>query len=289
VSYLDRIRAIRDWDPSAYRPFRIGEARVGRVRHEMARRLAAFPDVFRVHEGGVQLHERLDGPEARTQAVHAVGEALAAAGEIRPLRGETYGVAETWSAPDRMRIDRGLVPLFGTRSYGVHVNGHVGTGPDQRLWIGRRAPDKRVAPGKLDHLVAGGVAHGYGIRETLIKEAAEEADIPETLAAQARPVGALVYVCEAESGLRDDVLFLFDLALPADFTPRNTDGELVGFEPWPVPDAMARVRDTDDFKFNVAPVMLDFFFRHGWLDPDGEPAYAALHAALHGTEPQSPI
>ena len=285
MSFFERLRRLRDWDPDAYRPLLLGGARIGRVRHDLARRLAAFPRVFHVTENAVAISERLADPEARTHAVHEVAVELAGRGEIPRLRGETYGVAEAWDAPARLRLDRGLVPLFGTRSYGVHLNGYVGDGPDQTLWIGKRNTTKRVAPGKLDHLVAGGVAHGYGIRETLIKEAAEEADMPEWLARQARPVGALSYVCEAESGLRDDTLFIFDLAVPADFTPHNTDGELTGFQAWPVREAMAKVAEPDAFKFNVAPVMIDFFIRHGWLEPDTEPDYPELCALLHGTAP----
>jgi hypothetical protein len=288
VSFSERLRRLRQWDPDAYRPLVVGGVRIGRVRHELARRLIDFPSVFRVTENAVAIADRLPDPDTRTEAIHEVAVHLAAQGDIPSLRGETYGVAERWDAPLRLRLDRGLVPLFGTPSYGVHLNGYVGDGPDQTLWIGRRDPSKRVAPDKLDHLVAGGVAHGYGIRETLIKEAAEEADMPESLARQARPVGALSYVCEAESGLRDDTLFIFDLAVPADFTPHNTDGELTGFEPWPVSEAMRKAREPDAFKFNVAPVMIDFFFRHGWLDPDTEPNYAEICALLHGTPGAGP-
>jgi 8-oxo-dGTP pyrophosphatase MutT (NUDIX family) len=149
------------------------------------------------------------------------------------------------------------------------------------MWIGTRAADKTVAPGKLDHMVAGGLSHGYSVDETVVKEAEEEAAVPDALARQARPVGALTYVAELESGLRDDTLFLFDLALPETFVPENTDGELQGFARWPVEAVMARVRDTDDFKFNVAPVLIDFFLRHGLLDPDRDPDYLRIVTALH--------
>jgi len=282
VSYLDRLWTIRRWDRSAYRPFLVDGVRVGCVRHALARRLAEFPRVFQVGDDAVALAEGLGDVDARSAAVHEVMVALAARGEVRSPRGETYGVAESWRAPDRLRLDRGMVPLFGTRSYGVHLNGHVERPEGQALWIARRAKDKRVAPGKLDHMVAGGVSHGYGLMETLVKEAGEEAAIPPELARRAVPVGALTYVCEAESGLRDDTIFLFDLAVPAEFTPENTDGELESFALWPVAAAMARVRDTDDFKFNVGPVMIDFFFRHGWLHPDHEPDYLDIVAGLHG-------
>lgn len=41
---------------------------------------------------------------------------------------------------------------------------------------------KQTWPNKWDNMVSGGLSVGYGIRETAIKEAAEEASIPESLA-----------------------------------------------------------------------------------------------------------
>jgi hypothetical protein len=281
LSFLDRIAVLHDWDPRAYRPFRIDGVPVGRVRDPAARLLAEFPDVFAVAPGAVDLRPELGDLETRSAAVHDVIARLAARGDVRAPRGETYGISESWRAPTRLRLDRGLVPMFGVKSYGVHVHGFVPTDAGMRMWIGRRAPDKRVAPGKLDHMVAGGLAHGYSVDETVAKEAAEEADVPDALARRAKPVGALSYVTELEQGLRDDTLFLFDLELPADFVPQNTDGELTGFELWDIGAVMARVRETDDFKFNVAPALIDFFLRHGLLDPDVEPDYLPIVRQLH--------
>jgi hypothetical protein len=281
VSFLDRIAVLHAWDPDAYRPFRVDGVRLGRVTDVGARLLAEFPEVFQVTEDAVALNPALGDVDARSQAVHAALVKLAERGDVRQPRGETYGISESWTAPTRLRLDRGLVPMFGAKSYGVHVNGFVRGDDGLKMWIGRRAPDKRVAPDKLDHMVAGGLAHGYSVDETVVKEAAEEADVPDALARRAKPVGALTYVTELEQGLRDDTLFLFDLELPPDFVPRNTDGELTGFELWDVADVMARVHETDDFKFNVAPVLIDFFLRHGLLDPDREPDYLPIVRQLH--------
>ena len=43
----------------------------------------------------------------------------------------------------------------------------------------------------LDNMVAGGIASGIGIFETLVKECQEEAGIPEALAKKAVPVGMI--------------------------------------------------------------------------------------------------
>mgnify|MGYP000403941068 CR=1 FL=1 len=285
MSYLDRLAAIHRWDPSAYRPFTIDGVQVGRVTADTTALLAEFPEVFRVGDHAVALADDLRDLDVRSEAVHAAMAALAGRGAVRTPRGETYGVSESWAAPTRLKLDRGMVPIFGVKSYGVHVNGFVRGADGLQMWIGTRAADKRIAPSKLDHMVAGGLGHGYSVDETMVKEAAEEADVPAGLARQARPVGALFYVteiAELERGLRDDTLFVFDLELPADFVPRNTDGELAGFELWPIADVMARVRESDDFKFNVGPVLIDFFLRHGLLDPDTDPDYLPLVRGLHG-------
>jgi hypothetical protein len=152
------------------------------------------------------------------------------------------------------------------------------------LWIGTRARDKLVAPGKLDNLVAGGQPVGLGLTENLIKECAEEADIPEALARQARAVGAITYAMAVPEGLRADTLFVYDLALDPSFVPRNTDGELESFALWPAQLVAERVRTTDDFKFNVNLVIIDFLIRHGLLPPE-HPEYLDLVFGLHRDPP----
>jgi hypothetical protein len=178
------------------------------------------------------------------------------------------------------RLDRGAVPFFGTRAYGVHLNGYRREGSTLDLWVGRRAPDKRVAPDKLDNLVAGGIGNGHGLQETLLKEGEEEASLPQSLTSRAVPAGVISYRMENELGIRDDVLFVFDLEMPADFVPKNQDGEIVHFELMPASAVLDRVRTSDDFKFNVNLVILDFALRHGILRPD-DPEYLDVATGLH--------
>lgn len=274
------MRACSRFDPADYRPLTIGTTRVGWLKPDLARRLVDFPDAFERAGDGVAFAARLDSAENRTAALAETCERLAEAGDLKPARGEVYPVARTWGAPLAL-VDRAWVPALGLRAWGLHVNGIV-TGPDGlRLWIGRRARDRAMAPGKLDNLVAGGQPHGLSFTENLVKEAAEEADLPEALALSARPVGAVTYVGERPDGLRDDVLFCYDLDLPPDFVPRNTDGEVEEFELRPAANVLAQVRETDDFKFNVSLVLIDFAIRHGLIGPDA-PDYEALCRGLRG-------
>lgn len=168
-------------------------------------------------------------------------------------------------------LDRGALPLFGIRAWGVHVNGLV---PGGYLWVGRRSPGKLLDPGKLDHLVAGGVPAGMSALDTLIKEGHEEASLPEALARQAVWMGEIRYDMERPEGLRRDVLECYDLQLPVDFTPRPADGEVVVFEKWPLDRVLEVVRDSDEFKFNVNLVLIDLLLRHGLLQDE------ALRAAI---------
>lgn len=282
MSFLDHIRSCNSFDLGHFRPFIVANHRVGWVRKDFMLRLCAFPDVFLVRDDMVGLHERLTGPDERSRAVNEVLARLAGAGGLEKLRGEDYVVATDFGAEPLMCMDRSAVAYFGVRAYGIHVNGFVRDGNQTWLWIGRRAKDKAVAPGKLDNMVAGGQPAGLSLHENLLKEAAEEADIGPDLAARAVPVGAVTYCMENGQGLKPDTLFCYDLELPMDFTPRNTDGEIEEFMRWPVERVAELVRNSCEFKFNVNLVIIDFLIRHGFLKPDDEPDYLALVAGLRG-------
>jgi thiamine pyrophosphokinase len=70
---------------------------------------------------------------------------------------------------------------------------------------------------------------------------------------------------ERPEGLRRDWLYCYDLMLPASFTPVAADGEVEGFELWPIERAVETVRETDEFKFNVNLVLIDLFIRLGQI------------------------
>jgi 8-oxo-dGTP pyrophosphatase MutT (NUDIX family) len=279
MSFLDHIRACNNYDPTRAVPLLAGNDRIGLLRRDNADALRRFPEIFAVEEDKVRLLVVGDvGTVSR--AVDEVVEALVAEHRLPKWRNETFDVAPRWGSRPVFRLDRGAVPFFGTRAYGVHLNGYRGEGDPLHLWVGRRAPDKKVAPDKLDNIVAGGIGNGHGLEETLLKEGEEEASIPNALSSRALPVGAVSYRMETELGIRDDVLFIYDLEMPADFVPRNQDGEIVDFELVPASAVVDRVRTTDDFKFNVNLVILDFALRRGLLRPN-DPEYLDVAMGLH--------
>ena len=278
MSFLDRIRVCQVFNPDDYIPFRVEGGRVGWLRPALAEALRRHEDVFAVSADAVDLAPDLVGFAQRSSAVATVVRSLIDDAVFNGWRGEPYAVGPRFAEP-LFTIDRGAVPPFGVRGYGVHLNGYVRRGGVVHMWIGRRSPTKRTAPNKLDQLVAGGQPAGLSPRENLVKEAAEEASIPRTVVLKAVPVGAITYCTEREDGLRNDVLFVYDLELPEDFKPHNTDGELTGFELLPIAEVMELVRTTDAFKFNCSLVVIDFLIRHGLIEPE-HPEYLDLVAGL---------
>jgi len=279
MSFADHIRACNNHDPARAIPLVAGDRRIGWLRRDNAAALARFPNVFAVGPDRVRLVAEGDA-DRLSAAVDEVVEALVVENRVPKWRNETFDVMAQWGDRPVFRLDRGAVPFFGVRAYGVHLNGYRRDGGRLHLWVGRRAPDKRVAPNKLDNIVAGGVGNGYGIAATLVKEADEEAAIPEGLIRRAVPVGAVSYRMETELGIRDDVLFVYDLELPAEYVPKNRDGEIVDFALMPADSVVERVRTSDDFKFNVNLVILDFALRHGLLGVE-DPEYLAVASGLH--------
>jgi 8-oxo-dGTP pyrophosphatase MutT (NUDIX family) len=233
--------------------FRIGAARVGWVKLDLASRLAAFPPVS-VGPEGVTLREGA--------ALPGISRALSDAGCYR-WRREAFDIRAEPEGPVLAQLDRGALPSFGVLAVGVHVNGLVRRPDGLHLWVARRAANKLLDPSKLDHIVAGGVPAGLTPAETLVKEAEEEAAIPAALARQAVEVARIAYAMERPEGLRRDLLCCYDLDLPETFVPRAADGEVEAFELWPIARVMQTVRNTDDFKFNVNLVLIDLFRRLG--------------------------
>lgn len=278
MSLLRHIRHCNDYHPERFVPFWHDGVRIGLIRRDNVEALRRFPAVFEITADDVRLIVG-GGFADISAALDDVVEHLVGAGILPKWRNEFFGIVPRWGARPHFKLDRGAVSFFGVRAFGVHLNGYVRDGDRFRLWIGRRAPDKKVAPDKLDNLVAGGVSYDHGLAATLVKEAAEETDMPRALADGAVPVGAVSYRMETAHGLRDDVLFIYDLDLPADFVPHNTDGEIIGFALMDAGGVIERVRQTDEFKFNVTLVIIDFAIRHGLILPD-DPDYLDLVTGL---------
>lgn len=262
-----------------YRRFIVAGRHMGWVVPDFARALAAYPQVFYLTDRDVNLHDRFETPEERSRAVAEVLTAMREDGLVPGWRGELYPVGRRFGDAPLLLMERAATHLFGVPSYGINVNGLVHDGDEWKVWVARRSASKHVDPNKLDLVVGGGQPHGISIRDNLLKECAEEAGIPPKIAKRARPAGLLTLMIEAPEGLRVGVQFNFDLELPADFTPRNEDGEVAEFQLWSLDRLERNLREADEFMYDVALANLDLLIRHGRVGPD-DPDYLDLIASL---------
>ncbi|MEN8167304.1 MAG: DUF4743 domain-containing protein [Pseudomonadota bacterium] len=278
--YLRHILDLNQWNPANFRPLHIADKRVGHLKQPMWEALAQWPELFQVGEDGIALRPELEGFQARSQALSQVVEDLVAQGVISHRHGEQYPVTATSREQAYARIDRAAAPYFGLRAYGQHLNGFVRGEMGLQLWIARRSADRRNFPDKLDNMVAGGLPQDLALQENLVKECWEEAAVPAEIVRRAKPVGALTYCRETPVGLKPDTLYCYDLELPADFKPVNTDGEVAEFYLIPVEEVAQIVRETDEFKLNCNLVIIDFLVRHGIIAPES-PDYLEIAQGLH--------
>jgi 8-oxo-dGTP pyrophosphatase MutT (NUDIX family) len=276
MTLLRHVEACNRFDPQDYRRFCISSHALGWVKPETANFLEAR-GLARRTEDGVGISG--GGFIAVSDRLAEIAAALDEAKLMAPRRNEMTPVLRKWGAGPCAEIDRAGLPGLGLPAFGTHVNGFVKTDMGLHLWVGHRAKDRQVAPGKLDHLVAGGITMGYSAAETVIKEAEEEAGLPAQVAMRARPVSQVTYRLTLPEGMRNDTLFVYDLELPQGVVPVGADGEVERFELMPIARVIEILRETDDFKFNVNLVLIDLFLRRGLI---GAPGAATLRAELTG-------
>lgn len=188
-------------------------------------------------------------------------------------------------------IERAAMGLLGTVRYGVHLTAFV-TAPSAPygllIWVPKRAASKSTFPGMLDNTVAGGLTTGEQPLECIIREAEEEASLPEKLVREkAKNVGTVTYAYITEKETAGDSGFIYpecqwvyDLNLPHDVVPHPKDGEVERFD---LCDVNQVKRDLADGKFknNCAVVMLDFLIRHKIITASNEPHFHTICRRMH--------
>lgn len=275
MSYLDRIQACNNFDPTHYHALLIDQRVYGQVQPAFARHLADWPDVFSVTSSQVRLNPALQDYAQRTAAVAPVFQQLYAAGVIDTWVDEAYPVTHSFGGHAELEIERAATNFMGIKTFGIHVNGLVRKADGIHVWVGTRSLDKPFWPGQLDQMVAGGQPVGLGLLENVIKEAQEEANIPEELAQQAQMAGTASYRQQGWRGLDNSTIYIFDLWLPEDFVPENTDGEVIGFELMPLAEIARLTELTTEFKDNCNLVNIDLLLRLGVIGKQH-----AEHAAI---------
>lgn len=292
MTFLQWIQAVNTGSTAGLVPFVLAGETLGHVRPGFAAQLLATDAryrgaaVFVMAGNTLGLASKLQQTTlvTRSDVVAEVLVDLRDQGLIEGWRDELFPLTRHYGDAPQLLLERAAVAYFGARGYGVHVNGFVRSDTGLQLWVATRSANKPTWPGALDQIVAGGQPYGLGLMQNVIKECAEEANIDASLAAQARAVGTVSYCMHTDAGIRPDVLFVFDLELPANFVPRNTDGEVAQFACWPIEQVIRELNEGQRFKPNCAVVVIDFLMRHGLIDPEAQD-YQALAAGLRGGWP----
>jgi 8-oxo-dGTP pyrophosphatase MutT (NUDIX family) len=265
MTYLSHILACNDFNLDHFKPFVIEKTAYGWIKPEFEKHLSRWSDIFCISDSRILLNPKLSSYQQRSEAIAPVFKQLYKEKIISSWVGEPYPVTLKYKQPPQLEIERVACQYMGLKTFGVHMNGLVQKPDGVYVWVGLRAKDKPYFPGRLDQMVAGGQPIGISRKDNIIKEAAEEANVPLELANQASTQGQISYCMESSRGLVNTTLFLFDLWLPEDFVPVNTDGEMESFTLMPLAE-MAQITDTtENFKTNCNLVNIDLLLRQGYI------------------------
>lgn len=281
MSYFQHIKACNNFTESDFWPLVIDDQIYGEVQPDFAQFLLQWPSVFQATSSGLTLAPDLKSYQARSEAVAPIFWVLHQKGVIDTWVNEAYPVTQSFTHPAIMEVERAATLYLGSKTFGVHVNGLVRKADGIHVWVGTRTFDKPFWPGKLDQMVAGGQPVGLGLLDNVIKEAAEEASVPAELAAQAIYAGSISYRQMNLRGLENATLFMYDLWLPEEFVPVNTDGEVIDFQLLPLAEVARLTESSGAFKDNCNLVNIDLLLRLGFIKPKHR-EYTALRTALYG-------
>ena len=280
MSYIEKITLSNTYDIDKYYPFIIDDEILGYPQKAFSQALTEWENVFQLKNNKLYLNSDLSSPNKRTQACQTVMQILHERNVIDSWVGEPYSVILEFGEQPRMLIERAAVTFMGLRGFGIHINGLVKKSDGIYIWIARRTKDKPFWPGMLDQMVAGGQPAGVGLLENVIKESAEEANIPLELAKQAKQVSEIHYRGETHRGMNVDTLFNYDLWLPESFIPENTDGEVDEFILMPIEEMAELTENSSEFKDNCNLVNIDLLIRLGLIN-DPHPDYNEITNQLY--------
>ncbi len=269
------LRAARDFGPQDYLAFRLVADAIGWIRRDQAALLRSWPEVFEIYGHSIGL--RPADETALSAALAMVARALAREGHIQGWRDETYAIRANAGGAVLFHLERAATRFFGMTSPAVHLNGYFLEREHPSIWVARRSATKAIDPGMLDNLVAGGVPSGQNAWQALLRECGEESGIPPALAGRARPAGVLRVCREVPEGLHSEILYIHDLALPGEFVPRNTDGEVSEFLSLDARRLMERIAG-GEMTVEAALVAADFALRQGLLQDEAGAIAAAVEA-----------
>jgi 8-oxo-dGTP pyrophosphatase MutT (NUDIX family) len=259
-------------------PFTIEGILVGWLRRGFAEHLHDWPEHFAVRPRGVGMLSHFINAEHRSAAMAEVIESLASRGMIQGWRGESVTVSESFYALPLMHIERAASRYFGFTMYASHLNGLTIRNGQPAVWMATRAANKSIDPGLFDNITAGRIARGFSPRQTLEKEAWEEAGMDVSMIVNAKSASAIRCKHEVIEGLHHEIMFVYDIVLPEHFVPKNQDGEVADFTCFSIPEILALLQTPNRFTADAALVMIDCLIRRGFIAPESEDYLEMIHA-----------
>jgi hypothetical protein len=195
-------------------------------------------------------------------------------------------VGAKYDAP--VYVERFATALFGLTTRGAHLVAYRLDEDGMKVWVPRRSAHLYTYPNMLDTTVAGGVKAGVPPFQTIVEEADEEASLPEDLIrskAWCRGVISHMNVTgddfPGEKGLvTPDYVYVYDIELPEDVTPKPHDEEVSSFTLTNVEELQAALL-REEFKPDSAAVLVDFLIRHAIITPENEPDFVEISMRLH--------
>ena len=257
--------------PDGTCPLVVDGVEVGCLTEDWLARAIEAPTPFeRGPDGAVRLMPALATFAGRSAALAAWADAARARWGLPGWRDERVVIRDERDGRPLAGVERALLRPLGLLLRSVQACCWT-SGPDgPRIWVARRADHKPVDPGRLDALVAGGIAGFDDARTTLLRECAEEAGIPPELAAAARPAGTLELCMPATDDgvpvVHRERVALHELALPADFVPVAADGEHAQILAMRPAEVLASI-EAGGWTRDGAQATLDLLRRLGALPP----------------------
>ncbi|KLJ12539.1 hypothetical protein EMPG_12420 [Blastomyces silverae] len=185
-------------------------------------------------------------------------------------------------------MERAAACLFGIQTWGIHMTAYeVNDKGEYLLWVPERSKTKSTFPGMLDNSVAGGMSTGETPFKCMLREAEEEASLPNEVAKNAIATGALRYIYERDANaggetglLQPECEYIYDLKLPAGVELRPNDNEAVNFLLMSIEEVITKLKE-GKFKPNCGIVIVDFLVRHGFITQEGEDDYEEICSRMH--------
>lgn len=225
-------------------PLCCGSQTLGQLLPNHAHVLASVLPQCVFQADGLHWNATHESPARRSAQLQAALLQLRDQGHIKGWRNEAFCFwPEADAKPNSeqaavLQIERAGFRFLGMMSHAVHINGFT---PDARMWCGQRSAGKATDPGMWDNVTAGGLAAGETLASCARRELWEEAGYRLTEPQHLVPAGRVRISRATPTGWHDEMLHIFNLALPADFVPCNQDGEVQSFACQSAAQVMAQI------------------------------------------------